>query len=164
LYDVIDGPEGDDPSLRPNQLLALSFDAPLLDPERARAVLQLVRRELLTARGLRTLAPEDRRFQGRYRGPRAERDAAYHQGTVWPFLLAPLVTAWLRFFGDGDQARAEAASFLSGIEAHVHEEGCLGHLSEIFDGDAPHAPRGCFAQAWSLGEILLAIEAVRKTR
>jgi predicted glycogen debranching enzyme len=158
LFDVIDGPDGDDPSFRPNQLFALSFDAELVSPPRGRRVLELARRKLLTPLGLRTLAPDDPRYQRRYAGARPARDAAYHQGTVWPFLLAPFIEAWLRFRGPSEQARAEARSFCDGIEKHLTTSACLGHLSEIFDGDAPHNPRGCFAQAWSLGEMLLTLK------
>ncbi|HEY5090430.1 MAG TPA: amylo-alpha-1,6-glucosidase, partial [Polyangia bacterium] len=119
---------------------------------------ELTRQKLLTPVGLRTLAEDDARYHARYVGARPRRDAAYHQGTVWPFLLAPFVTAWLRFHGQSAEVRAEALSFFEGIEKHLFTEGCLGHLSEIFDGAAPHAPRGCFAQAWSLGEVLFALQ------
>ncbi|HEY4188016.1 MAG TPA: amylo-alpha-1,6-glucosidase [Polyangia bacterium] len=164
LFDVLDGPEGDDATFRPNQLFALAFDAELVSGERGRRVLDLTRRKLLTPRGLRTLAEDDPNFHPRYVGPRPRRDAAYHQGTVWPFLLAPFARAWLRFHGRSEQARAEALSFFAGIEEHLVTEGCLGHLSEIFDATAPYTPRGCFAQAWSLGEILLALKELALVR
>ena len=106
--------------------------------------------------GLRTLSPQDSRYRPRYEGGPMERDSAYHQGTVWPFLLGPFVTAWLKTFGDTAETRTEARSFLKGIEAHL-QEACLGQVSEIFDGDSPHQPRGCPAQAWSVAEPLRAL-------
>jgi glycogen debranching enzyme len=104
------------------------------------------------------LEQRDCSYRPRYADRRAPRDAAYHQGTVWPFLLAPFVTAWLRLRGNTSEAKQEGLRFLSGIEDHLRSEGCLGHISEIFDGSAPHLPRGRFAQAWSLGEILLVMQ------
>jgi predicted glycogen debranching enzyme len=153
LYDTIDGPEGDDASLRPNQVYALSLCDDLLTNEQAKQVLQTVKEQLLTPVGLRTLSPWDSRYRPRYEGGPRERDSAYHQGTAWPFLLGPFVTAWLKTFGSTPQTRREARSFLKGIEATLREA-CLGHISEIFDGDPPHAPRGCPAQAWSVAEPL----------
>jgi glycogen debranching enzyme len=141
LYDVIDGPEGDDASLRPNQLYALS----LAD--------DLVSQQLLTPVGLRTLSPDDPRYCGRYEGSVGERDGAYHQGTAWPFLLGAFMTAWIKVYGTSKAARQHARRFLDGIEAHLNDA-CLGQVSEIFDGDAPHNARGCFAQAWSVAEPL----------
>lgn len=157
LYDVVDGPDGDDATLRPSQLFALSLDRALVPDAWAGRALAVIHRELLTPLGLRTLPVSDPRFQPAYRGPRAARDPAYHQGTVWPFLLGPFLSAWLRVHGDSPAVRAQALGFLGGIERHVTSEGCLGHISEIFDGLAPHAPRGCFAQAWSLGELLFGL-------
>lgn len=153
LYDTIDGPEGDDPSLRPNQVYALSLCDDLLTNEQATQVLQTVKEHLLTPVGLRTLSPCDRRYRSRYDGGPQERDTAYHQGTAWPFLLGPFVTAWLKTFGRTPRTRHEARSFLTGLEATVRKA-CLGHVSEIFDGDPPHTPRGCPAQAWSVAEPL----------
>ncbi len=156
LYDTIDGPEGDDSSIRPNQVYAISLCNDLLTHEQATQVLQLVKEQLLTPVGLRTLSPQDRRYRPRYEGGPRERDSAYHQGTVWPFLLGCFVTAWVSTFGRTSKTKREARSFLKGIEAHLREA-CLGHVSEIFDGDEPHAPRGCPAQAWSLAEPLRAM-------
>jgi predicted glycogen debranching enzyme len=156
LYDVIDGPEGDDTSLRPNQLYALSLVDELVPPDRAQQILQLVEQQLLTPVGLRTLPPHDSRYRGRYEGGVGERDGAYHQGTVWPFLLGPLVTAWRKVFGKSAAVRRQARTFLDGIETHLNDA-CLGQVSEIFDGDAPHTARGCFAQAWSVAEPLRAL-------
>ncbi|MBH0203548.1 MAG: glycogen debranching protein, partial [Nitrospira sp.] len=156
LYDTIDGPEGDDPSLRPNQVYAISLCDDLLTKEQAKQVLRTIKGHLLTPVGLRTLSPQDSRYHPRYEGGPLERDCAYHQGTVWPFLLGPFVTAWIKTFGNALETRAEARSFFNGIEAHVHET-CLGHVSEIFDGEFPHHPRGCPAQAWSIAEPLRAL-------
>lgn len=156
LYDVIDGPEGNDSSLRPNQLYALSLNEDLVPQEQAESLLRIVKTELLTPVGLRTLSQRDSRYRGRYEGGVVERDGVYHQGTVWPFLLGPFVTAWLKVQGKKAAAREQARAFLEGLSAHLHEA-CVGQVSEIFDGDAPHNPRGCFAQAWSVAEPLRAL-------
>jgi len=163
LYDVIDGPEGEvdaagrrhDASLRPNQIFAVSLPHPLLDGERARAVVRACARALWTPVGLRSLDPADPRYRGRYAGGVAERDGAYHQGTVWSWLLGPFVLAHLGAFGDPEAA----GLYLDGLDGHLLE-GCLGQISEIMDGDAPHAPRGCVAQAWSVAETLRAWRAI----
>lgn len=156
LFDVVDGPTGDDASLRPNQVYALALDDELVPGSQALQVLQVLKERLLTPVGLRTLVPEDIRFCPVYVGTVAERDGAYHQGTVWPFLLGPFVTAWVRKHGGEPAARREAREFLAGLEAHL-DEACIGQVSEIFDGQAPHLPRGCFAQAWSVAEPLRAL-------
>ncbi len=156
LYDVIDGPEGNDASLRPNQLYALSLVDDLVPRKRAQQILGLLKTELLTPVGLRTLSPNDGRYRPRYEGGVHERDVAFHQGTVWPFLLGPFVTAWIKTFGKGAKPRNEARSFLNGLEDHLREA-CLGQVSEIFDGETPHHPRGCYAQAWSVAEPLRAL-------
>ena len=156
LYDVIDGPEGNDASLRPNQLYAISLVDELLPRDHAQQILRLVEEQLLTPVGLRTLSPQDPRYRARYEGGVVERDGAYHQGTVWPFLLGRFVPAWMRVFGQNAAARNRARSFLAGLEAHLHEA-CLGQVSEIFDAEAPHRPRGCCAQAWSVAEPLRAL-------
>jgi predicted glycogen debranching enzyme len=156
LYDVIDGPGGDDPSLRPNQLYALALCPGLLPNDRAKQVLRVVEDHLLTPVGLRTLSPRDDRYRGHYHGGPADRDAAYHQGTVWPFLLGCFVTAWLAVHGKRAGQKAKARGFLAGLEPHL-DDACLGQVSEIFEGDAPHAPRGCPAQAWSVAEPLRAL-------
>jgi predicted glycogen debranching enzyme len=159
LYDVVDGPDAAvdaggrsvDASLRPNQIFAVSLGTKLLDARRARAVVDVCGRELLTPVGLRTLAVADPRYVGVYQGGPEERDAAYHQGTVWAWLLGPYALAHYRVYQDS----AYALSLLTGLAPHLGE-GCLGTISEIFDGDAPHTPRGCFAQAWSVGQTLFA--------
>jgi len=156
LYDTIDGPEGDDPSIRPNQVYAISLCDDLLTKEQAKEVLRTIKDHLLTPVGLRTLSPQDSRYRPRCEGGPLERDSAYHQGTVWPFLLGPFVTAWVKTFGDTAETRIEARSFLKGLETHL-QEACLGHVSEIFDGEFPHHPRGCPAQAWSIAEPLRAM-------
>ena len=156
LFDVVDGPTGDDASLRPNQIYALALDDQLVTEAQAKHILQLVKERLLTPMGLRTLAPEDIRFCASYEGGVSERDGAYHQGTVWPFLLGPFVTAWVKTYGESPAVRREARMFLDGLHQHLHEA-CLGQVSEIFDGQHPHRARGCVAQAWSVAEPLRAL-------
>jgi predicted glycogen debranching enzyme len=150
-YDVIDGPEGNDASLRPNQIFAVSLLASPLEPEQMRRVVEICGRHLLTSFGLRSLAPDHPHYRGRYSGGPGERDAVYHQGTVWGWLLGPFALAHFRVFGDVESAR----SFLAPLAHHLDDFG-LGTVAEIFDGDAPHTPRGCFAQAWSVSETLRA--------
>ena len=155
LYDVVNGGLPD-PTIRPNQIFAVSLHYSMLSRERARAVVETVERELLTPVGLRTLAPSDSRYRPRYEGDQYSRDSAYHQGTVWPWLLGPFITAYVRVNGGTAAAREHAHGLLRGLEAHLSEAG-LGQISEIFDADAPHLPRGCFAQAWSVAEVLRAL-------
>ena len=151
LYDVL-GDEGPDRSLRPNQIFAVSLAEDLLPPHRARAVYWSVRRHLLTPFGLRTLDPRDPRYRGRCEGTQRERDLAYHQGTVWPWLIGPFIDAHFRVFGRSPDSIRTVRGWLAPLRAHVREAG-IGSVSEIFDGDPPHAPRGCFAQAWSVAEL-----------
>ncbi len=151
LHDVVDGPDGDDASLRPNQIFAVSLSPDLLDDGQAAAVVAACRRELLTPMGLRSLAPSDARYLGHYSGGPADRDGAYHQGTVWSWLLGPFALAHFRVHGN----RPEAQALLAAIGGHL-AEGCVGSISEVFDGDSPHRPRGCCAQAWSVAEVLRA--------
>jgi predicted glycogen debranching enzyme len=148
-YDVVDGPGGDDPALRPNQLFAVSlFHTPL--PEvKQRAVVDACARHLLTSHGLRSLTPEDPIYIGHYGGDRRTRDAAYHRGTVWGWLIGPFVRAHLRVYRDPATARSFLQPLLQQLASH-----CLGSLSEVFDGDPPFAPRGCIAQAWTVAEVL----------
>jgi predicted glycogen debranching enzyme len=153
LYDVIDTPEGvNDSACRPNQLLALSLEHPVLDEPHWTAVLEVVRSQLLTPFGLRSLAPSHPDYKARYFGDLRARDAAYHQGTVWGWLIGPFVDAWLRVH-PRDVAGARAC--LAGLVAHLDEFG-VGSIAEIFDAEAPYAPRGCIAQAWSVAEVLRA--------
>ncbi len=163
LIDVldVDGAPGQlDRRVRPNQVLAAGgLPIPVLTPRLVAGVVAVAERSLLTPLGLRTLAPDDPDYRGRYRGGPAERDGAYHQGTVWPWLMGPFVAAWLAARGGGEAAKAEGrARFLPPLHAHLHVAG-LGHVSEVADGDAPHMPGGCPFQAWSLGE-LIRIEAM----
>jgi predicted glycogen debranching enzyme len=151
LYDVIDGEHGDDAACRPNQLLAMSLTHPVLATSRWRPVLDVVCRELLTPVGLRSLAPGHPDYQTHYEGDLRSRDAAYHQGTVWPWLIGPLVDAWLRVHQDAAGARR----LLDGLIAQL-DHACVGSISEVFDGEAPFAPGGCIAQAWSVAETLRA--------
>src|SRR5689334_22676347 len=120
-----------------------------------RAVLEAVGRSLLTPYGLRTLGANEPGYRGQYRGDGFSRDSAYHQGTVWPWLLGPYVDAYFRVFGRGPEARAHCLSLLEPLARHL-EEACLGQVSEVFDGDAPHTPGGAPAQAWSVAELLRA--------
>ena len=152
LYDVVDGERGDDPACRPNQVLAIALPHPVLDPDRWEAVLKVVRARLLTPVGLRTLAPGHRDYRPRYDGDLRARDAAYHQGTVWPWLIGPFVDAWLR---TRPLDHAAARRWLEGFAGHL-AEGCTGSISEIADAEAPFHPRGCVAQAWSVAEVLRA--------
>ena len=154
LYDVING-EIRDGSIRPNQVMAISLTNTMVTKDRAVSILKVVERELLTPRGLRTLSPSDPNYIGRYEGGPASRDGAYHQGTVWPWLIGPYITAYFKIFGR-KAGRKFAAMWLENFQPHLHEAG-VGQVSEIFDGDAPHAPRGCVAQAWSVAELLRAI-------
>ncbi|HET6423496.1 MAG TPA: amylo-alpha-1,6-glucosidase [Planctomycetaceae bacterium] len=150
LFDVIDGEHGDDASCRPNQLFALSLAHPVLDPSRWSTVLNTVSERLLTPVGLRTLAPGHPDYKPKYSGDLRSRDAAYHQGTVWAWLMGPFVDAWCRVYPD---RIAECRQFLAGFDAHL-SEACVGTISEIFDAEAPFTPRGCAAQAWSVAEVL----------
>jgi len=150
LYDVIDGEQGDDIACRPNQLLAIALDHPVLEQSRWRPVFDVARERLLTPVGLRSLAPGHRDYKAQYYGDLRARDAAYHQGTVWGWLVGPFVDAWLRVMPD-DKAGARAC--LDGFAAHLNEAG-IGTLSEIFDADEPYTPRGCIAQAWTVAEVL----------
>lgn len=151
LFDVIDGPSGHDASLRPNQIFAVSLPHSPLSPEQQRIVVDICARELYTSRGLRSLARGEPAYIGQYVGDMRSRDGAYHQGTVWGWLLGPFARAHYRVYGDADKAR----SFLLPMLDHLDDAG-LGQISEIFDGNPPFLPRGCFAQAWSVAEWLAA--------
>ena len=149
LADVVDGPNGDDWSLRPNQIFALSLPYPLVEGGLAATVLEIVGQALLTTYGLRSLARDDRAYIGTYTGDRVKRDGAYHQGTVWAWLLGPYVESHWKVMGDREAALAMLRPFVH----HLRDAG-LGSISEIFDGDPPNHPRGAVAQAWSVAEIL----------
>ena len=150
-HDVIDTPDGDDATLRPNQILAVSLPESPLSPERRRAVVDACAAHLLTSYGLRSLPPDHPQYQGHYGGDQWARDGAYHQGTVWAWLLGPFALAHYRVYGDAVAAR----SFLRPLAAHL-DDGCIGSIAEIFEGDAPFRPDGCVAQAWSVSETLRA--------
>jgi predicted glycogen debranching enzyme len=152
LFDVIADEDVPDPSIRPNQIFAVSLPYPLLTSEQALRVVDVVEWELLTPYGLRTLSPRDPNYRGRYDGDPSSRDGAYHQGTVWPWLLGPFLTAYVKLHG-AEEARVRADRFLDPLRAHLLQAG-LEQISEVFDGDAPHRPGGCFAQAWSVAEVL----------
>ncbi len=150
-FDVLDGPEGNDATFRPNQIFAISLTERLLSPERARAVVDACEQRLLTPRGLRSISKDDPKYRGHYGGSPHDRDGAYHQGTVWGWLLGPFIHAHLRVYKD----RTRAAAFLEPMKQSTMEYG-LGTAGEIFDGEPPFAPRGCIAQAWTVGELLRA--------
>jgi glycogen debranching enzyme len=166
LFDVVDVDHRRgvvDAAVRPNQILAVGgLPAVLLPPERARRVVDAVEARLWTPLGLRSLAPGEPGYRQRYEGDPRARDAAYHQGTAWPWLLGPFVEAWVRVRGGGEEAKSQARErFLAPLMAQLGAYG-LGHLPEIADGDPPHAPRGCPFQAWSMGELLrLDLEVLR---
>jgi predicted glycogen debranching enzyme len=150
LYDVVDGEHGDDPACRPNQIFAFSLDHPVLERSRWQPVLDVVTKRLLTPVGLRSLAPGNPDYKAKYYGDLRSRDAAYHQGTVWAWLIGPYIDAYLRLHPED---RAGARALLEGFKVHLGEA-CLGSISEIFDGEEPFTPRGCVAQAWSVAEVL----------
>ncbi len=148
-FDVIDGPDGNDAALRPNQLFAVSLPHSPLTEAQQRAVVDICARHLLTSHGLRTLPLDDSNYHGHYNGDRYTRDGAYHQGTVWSWLIGPFVSAHLRVYGD----KAMARSFLEPFRHHLADH-CVGSISEVFDADPPFTPHACFAQAWSVAEVL----------
>jgi predicted glycogen debranching enzyme len=150
LFDVVDGPDGDDLACRPNQVLAIALTHPVLAEERWAPVMQVVVDRLLTPVGLRSLDPGHPDFKPTYHGDLRTRDGAYHQGTVWAWLIGPFVDAWIRLHPDRPQG---ARTFLSGFLPHL-SEACIGSVSEIFDAMPPFTPRGCVAQAWSVSELL----------
>lgn len=153
LFDVVDGYEPDD-HIRPNQVYAVSLPFSLLPEEQEKAVVALVEKELFVGCGLRSLAPDHPDYHGIYCGALAKRDAAYHQGTAWGFLLGGFFSAYMKVNHHSSSAAANAVRMLEPVRKHLTDSGCIGSISEIFDGDAPHNPRGCYAQAWSVGEVL----------
>jgi predicted glycogen debranching enzyme len=150
LYDIVDGEQGDDSACRPNQVLAISLKHPILEPSRWKPVLDVVTEKLLTPVGLRSLAPGEADYKSRYYGDLRSRDAAYHQGTVWAWLIGPFIDAWLKVHPDD---RQRARQLLAGFSTHM-EDGAIGTLSEIFDAEHPYSQRGCISQAWSVAEVL----------
>ncbi len=154
-------PDGSvDDSLRPNQLFAVSLAFSPLSAQQQKSVVDVVQKELLTPYGLRTLNVQDSRYKSTYTGPQQQRDEAYHQGTVWPFLIGPFVEGYLKVNGSSRKSKKKAAEFIEPLLQHLTDEGCLGNACEIFDGDVPHKPRGCFAQAWSIGELVRAYHLI----
>lgn len=153
LFDVVDGDEPDD-HIRPNQIYAVSLPFSLLPEEQEKAVVALVEKELFVGCGLRSLAPDHPDYHGIYCGALAKRDAAYHQGTAWGFLLGGFFSAYMKVNHHSSSAAQNAIRMLEPVRKHLSDSGCIGSISEIFDGDAPHNPRGCYAQAWSVGEVL----------
>jgi predicted glycogen debranching enzyme len=158
LFDIVDGEAGDDPSLRPNQIFALALRYPVLERERWQRVVDVVAARLVTPYGLRTLEESHKDFKAQYFGDLRARDAAYHQGTVWAWLIGPFIDAWLRAYPD---RRDEARSFLSAFDNHL-SDACIGTISEVFDASEPYAPRGCIAQAWSVAEVLRSFMTVHR--
>ena len=159
LYDVVDGENGDDAAFRPNQIFAIALDHPVLDREHWEAVVTAVHKKLVTPIGLRSLAPGEPDYKPRYFGDVRARDAAYHQGTVWAWLIGPFIDAWLKVHPDD---RATARHFLDGFEPHLAEAG-IGSISEVFDAEPPFTPRGCIAQAWSVAEVLRCLQKTAAT-
>ena len=153
LFDVVDGDEPDD-HIRPNQVYAVFLPFSLLPEEQEKAVVALVEKELFVGCGLRSLAPDHPDYHGIYCGALAKRDAAYHQGTAWGFLLGGFFSAYMKVNHHSSSAAENAVRMLEPVRKHLTDSGCIGSISEIFDGDAPHNPRGCYAQAWSVGEVL----------
>jgi predicted glycogen debranching enzyme len=150
LYDVVDGEFGNDSSMRPNQILSISLEYPVLDQPRWEQVLNKAREKLLTPVGLRSLAPGYPDYKPKYFGDIRARDAAYHQGTVWAWLIGPFIDAWLKVYPDDKEG---ASKFMEGFHSHMYDS-CIGSVSEIFDAEQPFTPRGCIAQAWSVAEVL----------
>jgi predicted glycogen debranching enzyme len=161
LYDVVDGPDGkDDPALRPNQIFAVALPNPVLDRARWSDVVAIVEKELVTPVGLRSLARSHSDYKAKYDGDLRSRDAAYHQGTVWSWLVGPFIDAWLKVH-EGQEP--QATKFLEGFSPHL-SEACIGSVSEVFDAEQPFLPRGCVAQAWGVAEVLRCLLKVGRTR
>jgi predicted glycogen debranching enzyme len=149
-----------DSSLRPNQIFAVSLGFSPLSPREQSSVVDVVQKNLLTPFGLRTLNVQDDRYKGTYAGPQLQRDEAYHQGTVWPYLIGPFIESFLKVNDYSRKSKKTAAEFIQPLLQHLTEHACIGSISEIFDGDAPHNPRGCIAQAWSVAELIRAYRLI----
>ena len=160
LFDVVDGEHGDDPACRPNQLFAISLPHPVLDPRHWRSVLAVVERNLVTPMGLRSLSPRHPDYKPTYRGDLLARDAAYHQGTVWSWLIGPYVDALLRVHPDDTRGAQRA---IEGLLAHLGDA-CIGSISEVFDAEPPYTPGGCIAQAWGVAELLRCLVRLAQNR
>ena len=144
LFDVIEGEKGNDDAIRPNQLFSISLEYPVLDPKYWKEVFEVCKRDLLTPVGLRSLSPHHPDYKSRYDGDLRARDSAYHQGTVWSWLIGPYIDVWLKIY---PQDSGEAHEFLNGFREHLRDAG-VGYISEIFDATEPYQARGCIAQAW----------------
>ena len=155
LYDVVDGDTTDD-HLRPNQIYAVSLPFTMLDREQEKHIVSVVKEKLYIGCGLRSLSTDHADYHGIYCGSLPKRDAAYHQGTAWGFLLGGFLSAYAKVYDHSPACIREMLAMLEPVKAHLTDNGCIGSISEIFDGDAPHNPRGCYAQAWSVGEVLRA--------
>ena len=154
-------PDGSvDTTLRPNQIFAVSLPFSPLPRREQTSVVDAVQKNLLTPYGLRTLNVQDSRYKGQYTGPQQQRDEAYHQGTVWPYLIGPFVEAYLKVNDFSRKSKRKAAEFIGPLMRHLTENGCLGQVCEIFDGDAPHKSKGCIAQAWSVAELIRAYQLI----
>ena len=154
-------PDGSvDDSLRPNQIFAVSLEFSPLSAQQQKSVVDAVQDQLLTPYGLRTLNPLAENYKGKYTGSPHDRDAAYHQGTVWPYLIGAFVEAYLKVNEFSAESKRQAAEFILPLLQHLTEDACLGSISEIFDGDAPQLPKGCIAQAWSVAELIRAYQLV----
>ncbi|MGV3771427.1 MAG: amylo-alpha-1,6-glucosidase [Verrucomicrobiales bacterium] len=160
LFDVVEGESGNDPAFRPNQVFAIALDYPILDQQYWKAVIDQVKEKLLTPVGLRSLSCDHKDYQPRYFGNLRARDAAYHQGTVWGWLIGPFIDAWLKVYPD---RVAEAEQALEGFDQHLNH-GSVGSINEVFDADPPFTPRGCIAQAWSVAEVLRCWTKLAKLR
>jgi predicted glycogen debranching enzyme len=154
-------PDGSvDASLRPNQIFAVSLPFSALTAHQQKAVVDVMQKNLLTPFGLRTLNVQNASYKGIYAGPQKQRDEAYHQGTVWPYLIGPFVEAYLKVNNFSQKSKRQALEFIEPLMQHLTEAGCLGQICEIFDGDPPHKPRGCVAQAWSVAELIRAYQLI----
>ena len=160
LNDCILPDDSVDESLRPNQIFAVSLPFSPLSAHQQKSVVKTVQNQLLTPYGLRTLNVQDSRYKGVYSGPQQQRDEAYHQGTVWAYLMGPFVEGFLKVNGFSRKSKKKASEFIQPLLQHLTEDGCLGSISEIFDGDMPHKPRGCIAQAWSVAELIRAYQLI----
>jgi predicted glycogen debranching enzyme len=154
-------PDGSvDTSLRPNQIFAVSLPFSPLSVQQQKTVVDVVQKNLLTPYGLRTLNSEDNRYKGKYTGHQQHRDEAYHQGTVWPYLIGPFVASFLKVNDFSQESKKKAAEFIEPLMQNLTEDGSLGQICEIFNGDAPHKPKGCIAQAWSVAELIIAYQLI----
>jgi glycogen debranching enzyme len=154
LFDYIDRNNIADDSIRPNQIIAVYLPFALLEAPEEKMVVEKVFYNLYTSYGLRSLSPDDENYEGFYEGDRIKRDGAYHQGTVWSYLTGFFISSFLKVNNFSMEAQLRASHMIEPLKNHLMREACLGSISEIFEGNMPHSPRGCFAQAWSVAEVL----------